>query len=406
MVRRSLKERLRRARLDKQEKKSKKYKKQGRQEDEAQQETLPPFSHQVNALSHAIEKSASYYPDEQYLEKVGETFSSSIEQAFEEDKKAREQQDRRSLKRQRQALMDELVVAQEVPLGRANQPLSEYEAALIAYHFNPLAAFNKWKKTGRAPRLPSGLADAFKAVLCHGGRANGTLIHRALKRGDKALLRKDGAGTFDDLVLYILANTDLCTRSFSLRGTQSQIGEVIGKSQATISRWLGRIIGFGAMRHAFIGDNKATDPRAGIVHDKGDSAKRNLNNVYVLTDEFGTLVAGKVVGEKLNRAFEESDTLAQQEGAGSLPARLAVLRATLWEGTIMRRNQAIGASNTAKQVQATDDRSIAANIILKKMQKQGLQHELSEEDFAFMLNNRLKYSGFSPNSSPPGHFAA
>ncbi|MFA0603083.1 hypothetical protein AB4586_26435, partial [Vibrio sp. 10N.222.49.E4] len=73
-----------------------------------------------------------------------------------------------------------------------------------------------------------------------------------------------------------------------------------------------------------------------------------------LTDDFGTLVGGETAGKKLCQEFEAEDKLAIQEGAGSLPARLAILRNTLWEGTIERRNQAIGAASTKQKVQQTN----------------------------------------------------
>ncbi len=367
---------------------------------------LPPFTCQPTEVSLAVELNAPYIPSESYQRSAGETFSSELSDAIEEDQVIQERSHSKASKRKRQALLKELKVAQQRPLGNASAPLSEYEAALILYHCRPEYALNKWKKSGRPPKLPAGLADLFKSVLRHGARANGTLHHRALMLSDTVLLRKDSSATFDDLVLYIIANTDLSTRSFSLRGTQAQIADVIGKSQATVSRWLARLILWGGLRHAFIGDNSAKDPRAGIVHDKGDGAKRNLNNVYVLTDEFGVLVAGQVAGDKLNRAFEQAEQLALQEGAGSLPARLAILRSTLWEGTIDRRKVAISATSTKKQIQRADDRSIAAKIILAKMRKHRLHNELNEAEFGMMLNARLKHCGFSPGLSPPTEFTA
>lgn len=362
---------------------------------------LRPFNSKPSSLTLAVEFNAQYIPSDSYKMSAGEMFSPELEAAIEDDVDAQTCVFTDKDKRKRQALLDELEQAKQRPMGKAKKPLTEYEATLMSYHRHGEAAFKRWKKTGKVLKLPAGLADLFKAVMRHRAGGSGVLHHRALILGDTALLRKDSAATFDDLVLYIIANTDLSTRSFSLRGTQAQIAQVIGKSQATVSRWLARLIRWGALRHAFIGDNLATDPRAGIVHDKGDSAKRNLNNVYVLTDEFGPLMGGQTAGDKLNRAFEQADLIALQEGAGTLPARLAILRGTLWEGTIERRKLAISVTSTKKQLQHADDRSIAAKLIVKKMRKQGLELELSEKEFGLLLNVQLKHCGFSPGSPPP-----
>ncbi|PMK74300.1 hypothetical protein BCT92_07195 [Vibrio sp. 10N.261.52.E5] len=277
---------------------------------------------------------------------------------------------------------------------------------MVAFHHRPEYALERWKKSGKPPKLPAGLADVFRAVLKHGARANGGLYYQLQRQGSTVLYRKDAAQTFDHLVLYMICNTCLSTRSFSLRGTQSQIGEVIGKSQSTVSRWFSLLIKCGLLRHAFIGDNLATDPRGGLVHDKSDGQKRNLNNVYVLTDDFGTLVGGETAGKKLCQEFEAEDKLAIQEGAGSLPARLAILRNTLWEGTIERRNQAIGASSTRQKVQQTNDRSRALSLVVKKMNDEGLDSTLSQQEFELTANTRLKHLGFSPTASPPEPLAA
>ncbi|MFA0601911.1 hypothetical protein AB4586_20165, partial [Vibrio sp. 10N.222.49.E4] len=104
--------------------------------------------------------------------------------------------------------------------------------------------------------------------------------------------------------------------------------------------------------------------------------------------------------------FEAEDKLAIQEGAGSLPARLAILRNTLWEGTIERRNQAIGASSTRQKVQQTNDRSRALSLVVKKMNDEGLDSTLSQQEFELTANTRLKHLGFSPTASPPEPLAA
>ncbi|MFA0045093.1 hypothetical protein AB4425_25945, partial [Vibrio sp. 10N.261.51.A1] len=74
------------------------------------------------------------------------------------------------------------------------------------------------------------------------------LYYQLQRQGSTVLYRKDAAQTFDHLVLYMICNTCLSTRSFSLRGTQSQIGEVIGKSQSTVSRWFSLLIQCGLLR--------------------------------------------------------------------------------------------------------------------------------------------------------------
>lgn len=368
------------------------------------QGTPEPLTATPNALSFAVEQSAPYCPDSDYQEVVGEVPTKAeakelqrLVQAHDDEMSAR----MNVHQRKRAPLLVELEKAKQVPMGKATEPLSEYEAALIAYHFRPEIAFERWKKTGEAPKLPAGLADVFRAVLKHGARANGGLYYQMERVGSSVLYRKDSAQTLDHLVLYILANTCLSTRSFSLRGTQSQIGEVIGKSQSTISRWLSLLIQCGVLRHAFMGDNVTTDPRGGLVHDKSDGQKRNLNNVYVLTDDFGLLMGGKTAGDKLNLEFDRADQRAISDGAGSLPARLIILRNTLWEGTIERRNQAISVASTRQKVKLTTDRSRAMTLIMKKLRDRGDAHTLSKSEFEQMANTHLIHCGFSPHEPPP-----
>ncbi|MFM2588199.1 hypothetical protein [Vibrio sp. TBV020] len=368
------------------------------------QGTPEPLTATPNSLSSAIEQGAPYCPDSEYQVMVGEVPAQAEKQALQRlaqayDDEAYARMNKHQKKRAQ--LLSELEKAKQVPMGKAIKPLSEYEAALIAFHFRPEIVFERWKKTGVAPKLPAGLADVFRAVLKHGARANGGLYYQMERVGSSVLYRKDSAQTLDHLVLYILANTSLSTRSFSLRGTQSQIGEVIGKSQSTISRWLSLLIQCGVLRHAFIGDNVTTDPRGGLVHDKSDGQKRNLNNVYVLTDDFGLLMGGKTAGDKLNLEFERADQRAIAEGAGSLPARLIVLRNTLWEGTIERRNQAISVASTRQKVKQTTDRSRAMNVIMKKLRDRGDVHTLSKPEFEQVVNTHLIHCGFSPHDFPP-----
>ncbi|MHA2707054.1 hypothetical protein [Vibrio owensii] len=370
---------------------------------------VAPLTAKPNTLSLAVEQSASYAPDEAYDILVGEKPAKEQAQALEAQVNRYEaQQEASAFNRwlSRSALLAELEKAKQSPMGKARKPLSEYEAALIAYHHRPEYAFERWKKTGDAPKLPSGLADVFRAVLKHGTRAHGGLYYQMARVGSAVLYRKDSAQTLDHLVLYILANTSLSTRSFSLRGTQSQIGEVIGRSQSTISRWLSLLILCGVLRHAFIGDNVTTDPRGGLVHDKSDGQKRNLNNVYVLTDDFGPLMGGKTAGDKLNLEFERADQRAIAEGTGTLPARLIVLRNTLWEGTIERRNQAISVASTRQKVKQTNDRSRAMSIIMKKLRDRGDMDTLSQSEFELVVNTHLIHCGFSPHDLPLSHSAA
>lgn len=368
-----------------------------------------PLTAKSSTVSFAVEQGAPYHPDEAYQVLSGERPAPEEEQTLQD--KANEHEAQRYAReskrsRKRSELLVELEKAKQTPMGKATQPLSDYEAALVAFHHRPEYALERWKKSGKPPKLPAGLADVFRAVLKHGARANGGLYYQLQRQGSTVLYRKDAAQTFDHLVLYMICNTCLSTRSFSLRGTQSQIGKVIGKSQSTVSRWFSLLIQCGLLRHAFIGDNLATDPRGGLVHDKSDGQKRNLNNVYVLTDDFGTLVGGETAGKKLCQEFEAEDKLAIQEGAGSLPARLAILRNTLWEGTIERRNQAIGAVSTRKKVQQTNDRSRALSLVVKKMLDEGLDRTLSQQEFEVTANTRLKHLGFSPTASPPETLAA
>ncbi|MEZ8822550.1 hypothetical protein AB6D93_23320 [Vibrio sp. 10N.247.310.23] len=368
-----------------------------------------PLTAKPSTVSFAVEQGAPYHPDEAYQVLSGERPAPEEEQTLQD--KANEHEAQRYAReskrsRKRSELLAELEKAKQTPMGKATQPLSDYEAALVAFHHRPEYALERWKKSGQPPKMPAGLADVFRAVLKHGARANGGLYYQLQRQGSTVLYRKDAAQTFDHLVLYMICNTCLSTRSFSLRGTQSQIGEVIGKSQSTVSRWFSLLIKCGLLRHAFIGDNLATDPRGGLVHDKTDGQKRNLNNVYVLTDDFGVLVGGETAGKKLYQEFEAEDKLAIQEGAGSLPARLAILRNTLWEGTIERRNQAIGAASTKQKVQQTNDRSRALSLVVKKMLDEGLDRILSKQEFEVTANTRLKHLGFSPTASPPETIAA
>lgn len=368
-----------------------------------------PLTAKPSTVSFAVEQGAPYHPGEAYQVLSGERPAPEEEQTLQD--KANEHEEQRYAReskrsRKRSELLVLLERAKQTSMGKATKPLSDYEAALIAFHHRPEYALERWKKSGQAPKLPAGLADVFRAVLKHGARAHGGLYYQLQRQGSTVLYRKDAAQTFDHLVLYMICNTCLSTRSFSLRGTQSQIGEVIGKSQSTVSRWFSLLIQCGLLRHAFIGDNLATDPRGGLVHDKSDGQKRNLNNVYVLTDDFGVLVGGETAGKKLCQEFEAEDKLAIQEGTGSLPVRLAILRNTLWEGTIERRNQAIGASSTRQKVQQTNDRSRALSLVVKKMLDEGLDRTLSQQEFEVAANTRLKHLGFSPTASPPEPLAA
>ncbi|GLO64110.1 hypothetical protein MACH09_46180 [Vibrio sp. MACH09] len=290
-----------------------------------------------------------------------------------------------------------MYIAQRKSLGVAHKPLTAYEAALIKYDCCPMERLDRWETKGVKPRLTGGFSDAFRVVLKHGARASGCLRHRAIVLGMHTFIRDIFNQNFDNLILFILKNTNTSTRTFSLRATQQQIGNVINVSQPTVSRMLGLCVQLGLLEHAFSGENDSRDPRGGLVHDKTDAQKRNLNNIYTVTDEFGPLVAGDVAGAKLNKTLQDTDKKAVDAGAGELKVRLGIVRNIAWEATIARRALSISNGTLKKKVKKETDRSRAVNIIVKRLQKRGQHIGMSEKEFSFLVNTMVSHCGFSPH---------
>lgn len=244
---------------------------------------------------------------------------------------------------------------------------------------------------GQKVFLPSGLSDVFNVIKRHGARGNAGLVNRLASEGINTLQRSNRCQNFDNLALFILANTDLKTRTFSLNGgTQKQVAEKLGVSQATVSRILSLMISMRVIRHAFCGDNKVNDPKSGLVKSQDGL---NLNNIYYVCDDFGYL-AGQTAGDKLVKAFNAADERETKKGL-NLHSRLLVIRNTLWEQTIANRARQISKGCLKTKLQKVQDRSVAANIIMKRAQKRGELINRTEQQITAYINVLLNSCGFS-----------
>lgn len=244
--------------------------------------------------------------------------------------------------------------------------------------------------------LPGGLSDVYNVILKHGARSNTGLMNRLYSRGIDTFRRSSRCRNFDNVALFIVANVDLKTRTFSLNGgTQHQAAVRLGVSQSTISRILALMIKMGVIRHAFNGDNDPRNPRSGLIYKQGIP----LNNIYYVCDDFGYL-AGQTAGDKFVEAFEKADQKASECGL-TLVDRILVVRNTLWEGTIERRIKGISTGCLKKTICKLTDRSRAATIIYKRALKRGELVGMTEDKITSYVNILLSKCGFGKVDSIP-----
>lgn len=237
--------------------------------------------------------------------------------------------------------------------------------------------------------LPNGLSDVYNVFQKHGARSNTGILSRLWNKGVATFKRDNRCKNFDNVALFIAANVDLKTRTFSLNGgTQQQAAARLGIDQSTFSRYMGLMITMGVIRPAFNGDNDPRNPRSGLIYKNGIP----LNNIYYVCDDFGYL-AGKTAGDKLAQAFKIADEKASVNGL-SLVDRLLVVRNTLWEGTIERRIKGISKGCLKTTLSKITDRSRAAAIIFKRAQKRGELCGMNETAITSYVNVLLKTCGF------------
>ncbi|MEZ9702566.1 hypothetical protein AB4455_24780, partial [Vibrio sp. 10N.261.46.E12] len=113
-----------------------------------------PLTAKPSTVSFAVEQGAPYHPDEAYQVLSGERPAPEEEQTLQD--KANEHEAQRYAReskrsRKRSELLAELEKAKQTSMGKATQPLSDYEAALVAFHHRPEYALERWKKSGKPP---------------------------------------------------------------------------------------------------------------------------------------------------------------------------------------------------------------------------------------------------------------
>lgn len=261
-----------------------------------------------------------------------------------------------------------------------------------------LTSLAKWAKDkeaeGKSAYLPSGLSDVFNVISKNGARSNTGIISRLDSFGINTFIRSDRCLNFDNLCLFILANIDLKTRSFSLNGgVQSQMAKKLGVTQPTVSRLIELLTKMRLIRPAFCGDQSPTE--ANRVLDKNGVP---LNEIYFVEDDFGYL-AGKTAGDKLAVAFSKADEKASKSGF-CLHDRLIVVRNTLWEGTIERRIKGISEGCLKKTISKITDRSRATAIIQKRAKSRGDLIGMTEDTINKYINIVLKACGFTSKPIP------
>lgn len=260
-----------------------------------------------------------------------------------------------------------------------------------------IAKFNKGIaasiKQNKPAYLPKGKSDVFRVFMKHGALSNQAILSRLYRyHGIDTFKKQNRRNNFTQLCMWIAANVCLESRTFSLHGTQDQIAEVIGVNQSTISRLLELLIKMRVIAPAFSGDHNPDDKKAGLVYDE---RKIPLNQIYKVLDDFGYL-AGKTVGDKLVKAFQNADEKAFEKTKWTLQERLLTIRNTLWEGTIERRIKNITTGCLKRTLSSIKDRSRAAQIIFTRMKKRGEHLLLNEDELNNLINFRLKSCGFNP----------
>lgn len=258
-----------------------------------------------------------------------------------------------------------------------------------------LAQYAFWAKKkaekGEVPRLPAGLSDVFNVFKKHGARANAGILARLRKVGVDTFHRRSRCKNFDKVAMFIIANVDLETRTFSRNGgTQSQMADMLGMSQSTISRILTLMIQMGVIRHAFLGNSPPSDVKAGLVH---DSKSIPLNCIYFVNDDFGYL-AGPTAGNKLRDVFTIADDQAVERSGLPLYSRLLIVRNTLWEGTISRRIKNISKGCIKSTIKKITDRSRASSILTKRAERRGDLFGLTDYQVTAYINILLESCGF------------
>ncbi len=246
---------------------------------------------------------------------------------------------------------------------------------------------------GKSVFLPRGLSDVYRVFAKNGARSNRVILDRVAHL--KTFVRHDRKINFDNVALFIIANVDKNTRTFSLNGgVQSQIAQRLNISQATVSRILSLMIQMRVIRHAFSGDNAPNDPKSGLI---GDRDNIPLNAIYYVCDDFGYL-AGKTAGDKLLDAFKKADVDASKSGF-NITERLMLVRNTLWDGTIGRRSRGITTAHIKNTIKKITDRSRAAEIVYKRLSKRGDFLCIDSSQIDKIINAVLKSAGFGCSES-------